>query len=99
MENQNLTVIILAAGQGTRMKSTLPKVCHSIGNAPLLWHVLSTAQSLNPQQIITVLSPSLPQTKLIAEQFTDISIAYQDTQKGTGHAVRMAMPLVTNQDN
>ena len=49
-----LAVIILAAGQGTRMKSTLPKVLHRIGGRPLLGHVLDTARTLGPQSILVV---------------------------------------------
>lgn len=98
-QNNNLTIIILAAGQGTRMKSSLPKVCHSIGGAPLIWHVLSTAQGLLPDQIIAVLSPGLPQTKSVVDTFSehtkiDISLAYQVTQEGTGHAVIAALPAI-----
>lgn len=89
--NNNLTVVVLAAGKGSRMKSCLPKVCHRIGGLPMLGHVLQTAKSLNPAQIITVISPGMPEVQAIAEDFST-SIAYQLTQEGTGHAVIAAMP-------
>jgi bifunctional UDP-N-acetylglucosamine pyrophosphorylase / glucosamine-1-phosphate N-acetyltransferase len=92
MQHNNLTVVILAAGKGTRMKSALPKVCHPIGGLPMLGHVLKTAEQLNPKQIIVVISPDLPEVaKLIENNPTPVSIAYQNTQEGTGHAVISGM--------
>ncbi len=96
MERSNLSVIILAAGKGTRMKSALPKVCHRIGGLPMLTHVLNTASELNPAQIITVISPGMPEVeKMIPETVT---IAYQASQEGTGHAVMAAMPALKDQN-
>ena len=51
---RSLAVVILAAGQGTRMKSTLPKVLHRIGGRPLVGHVLDTARALTPQSVLVV---------------------------------------------
>ncbi|MBP6985869.1 MAG: bifunctional UDP-N-acetylglucosamine diphosphorylase/glucosamine-1-phosphate N-acetyltransferase GlmU [Alphaproteobacteria bacterium] len=94
--NSNLTVIILAAGKGSRMRSSLPKVCHPIGGLPMLGHVLQTALDLNPQQIITVISPQTPEVKAIADHFSS-TIAYQILQEGTGHAVISAMTELKNE--
>lgn len=86
-----LTVIILAAGKGTRMKSALPKVMHKIAGRPMIAHVLATAISLKPEKIITVLAPgmeSVEETVLALHEDTQIVI--QEEQLGTGHAVRCA---------
>ena len=53
--NRNLSIIILAAGKGTRMKSDLPKVLHKINNKPMINQVIDTANTLNPDQIIIVI--------------------------------------------
>ena len=52
--DDSLAVVILAAGQGTRMKSALPKVLHRIGGRPLIGHVLDTARDLGPAHVIVV---------------------------------------------
>lgn len=92
MQRNNLTIVILAAGKGTRMKSSLPKVCHPIGGLPMLNHVLNTASALNPVQIITVIAPDTPQVEAIIP--SHVTIAYQTTQEGTGHAVKAATPFL-----
>ena len=50
----NLAIIILAAGKGTRMKSSLPKVLHKVGNKTMIEHVVTTAKSLAPDKIVIV---------------------------------------------
>ena len=54
MTDSRLAIVVLAAGAGTRMKSSLPKVLHSIGGRPLVGHVLATARSLAPTSILVV---------------------------------------------
>ena len=84
--NSNLSIIILAAGKGTRMKSDLPKVLHKINNKPMINQVIDTAKTLNPDQIIIVIGYKY---KLLEEHLNnlDVNFAYQFNQKGTGHAV------------
>ena len=89
----NLEVIILAAGQGTRMRSRLPKVMHPIAGKPMLAHVIDTARQLAPAAIHVVVGHGADTVRgqLSAE---DIQWAVQEQQLGTGHAVAQAMPAV-----
>lgn len=88
-----LEVVILAAGQGTRMKSSLPKVLHPVGGRPLLEHVIRTAQALEPRAIHVVVGHG-------SERVRDALVNYQlnwveqAQQKGTGHAVMQALPEI-----
>ncbi|WP_018623645.1 bifunctional UDP-N-acetylglucosamine diphosphorylase/glucosamine-1-phosphate N-acetyltransferase GlmU [Kangiella aquimarina] len=89
-----LSIVILAAGKGTRMQSNMPKVLHKIASKSMLQHVIDAAQQLQPEQIIVVAGHEIEQVKSsIAEQ--DIIIAEQSEQLGTGHAVDQALPLVS----
>lgn len=92
-----LAVVILAAGQGTRMKSSLPKVLHRIAGKPMLQHVIDSARSLDPQRIVVVYGHGGEQVR---EQITDSDLewALQAQQLGTGHAVQQAMPHVGDAD-
>lgn len=93
MNENALTVVILAAGQGRRMKSSLPKVLHPLGGVPLLSHVIQCATKLNPQQIIVVCGPSSQQLKEIYQQPL-LQWAYQAHPLGTAHALNQALPLI-----
>jgi bifunctional UDP-N-acetylglucosamine pyrophosphorylase/glucosamine-1-phosphate N-acetyltransferase len=93
----SLSVVILAAGQGTRMRSTRPKVLHELGGAPLLHHVIRTARELQPTVIQVVYGhggDQLP-TALAAEKVTWV---LQERQLGTGHALEQAMPAIGDDD-
>ena len=87
-----LAVIVLAAGEGTRMKSSLPKVLHQIAGLPLIGHVLSTAFSLSAEHVVTVLGH---QKDLIAayvtEHFPSTLLADQGSTPGTGAAVEAGL--------
>jgi bifunctional UDP-N-acetylglucosamine pyrophosphorylase/glucosamine-1-phosphate N-acetyltransferase len=83
-----IAAIILAAGKGTRMKSSLPKVMHPVAGRPMLMHVLQTAQTLHAEKIVTILSSGMPQAAKAVEGLS--AVAIQDPQLGTGHAVRCA---------
>ena len=85
-----LSVLILAAGKGTRMKSILPKVMQPLAAKPLLAHVLDTAKQLQAQQTIVVYGHG---GELVQQHFSQepISWALQAEQKGTGHAVQVAL--------
>jgi len=90
-----LNVVILAAGKGTRMYSVKPKVLHALAGKPLLQHVLDCAISLQPQKICVVYGhggESVPQAmQQYAAQFV-----IQEPQLGTGHAVQQAMPSLAD---
>ena len=88
-----LEVIVLAAGQGTRMRSRLPKVLHPLAQRPLLSHVLDTARSLSPARIHVVIGHGGGQVRETLDA-DDISWVRQDQQLGTGHAVLQAMPVI-----
>ena len=93
-----LNIVILAAGQGTRMKSQYPKVLHSLGGKPLLGHVIDTARSLNPAKIIVVYGHGGEQVPA-ALGSDDIIWIEQAEQLGTGHAVEQAMPEIDDSSN
>jgi len=93
-----LNVVILAAGQGTRMKSCQPKVLHPLAGKPLLGHVLDTARSLNPAKIIVVYGHGGEQVpKTLAGD--DLVWVEQAQQLGTGHAVEQAMSVVDDESS
>lgn len=89
----NLEVVILAAGQGTRMKSDLPKVLHRVAGKPLLEHVVDTALQLGPRALHVVVGHGADQVKEALAHHT-INWITQEQQLGTGHAVLQAMPSV-----
>ncbi|MBF0445075.1 MAG: bifunctional UDP-N-acetylglucosamine diphosphorylase/glucosamine-1-phosphate N-acetyltransferase GlmU, partial [Magnetococcales bacterium] len=89
----SLAVLVLAAGQGTRMRSSQPKVLHELAGWPLLQHVLASVDSLKPTRIIIVTGH---QAHLVEAALPDSAITWvrQNQQKGTGHAVQCAMPAL-----
>ena len=90
-----LSVVILAAGQGKRMASDLPKVLQPLAGRPLLAHVVETARALDPDAIHVVHGHGADQVRA-AIAGSDILWVLQAEQKGTGHAVMQAMPGVPN---
>ena len=87
-----LAVVILAAGQGTRMKSTLPKVLHRIGGRPLISHVLDTAAGLRPETIIAVVRHERDRVaQAILDHAPGTVVVDQDEVPGTGRAVEQAV--------
>ena len=87
------TVIILAAGKGTRMRSNFPKVLQPLAGKPLLAHVIKTAKQLNAQDIITIFGHGGQDVKA---QFKNEHMTWveQAEQLGTGHAVQMTLPVL-----
>jgi len=86
-----LDVVILAAGKGTRMKSSLPKVMMPIAGQPILTHIIQAAKALTPDKIIVVVGPdSEALTACFARE--PITFVEQTERKGTGHAVMQALP-------
>ncbi len=92
-----LGIVILAAGQGTRMKSSLPKVLHTLADRPLLQHVIDTARALDPQHIVVVFGHGGEQVR-DAIPGEDLVWAEQAEQLGTGHALEQAMPHLDGVD-
>ena len=86
-----LQVVVLAAGQGKRMHSDLPKVVHSLAGRPLLAHVIDTAGRLAPRRICVVVGHG---AAVVRERLAGAPVewAVQDRQLGTGHAVMQALP-------
>ena len=84
-----LDIIILAAGQGKRMHSDLPKVMHKIAGKPMLAHVIERAKSLSPQTINVVIGHGADQVKANINE-GPVNWCLQDEQLGTGHAVQQA---------
>jgi len=92
MTQNQLAIIVLAAGQGTRMKSRLPKVLHEIGGRPLVGHVLHTARALGADHIEVVVRHERDQVvAALAAQHPDAVIVDQDDIPGTGRAVQVAL--------
>ena len=83
--------IILAAGQGTRMKSPLPKVLHPVGGRAMLDHASDAAEALGCERIVVVVGNHSPEVRdHVVRRLGEASIAVQDPPIGTGHAVRAA---------
>lgn len=92
-----MEVIVLAAGQGKRMRSVLPKVLQPLAAKPMLAHVLDTARALEARRIVVVYGHG---GEVVREALAapDLAWARQDPPQGTGHAVQQAMPLVEDGD-
>lgn len=91
---QPLHVVILAAGEGKRMKSALPKVLQPVGGRPMLAHVIDTARQLQPAGIHVVYGHGGDAVRAAFADQDDLCWAAQSQQLGTGHAVQQAMPEV-----
>ena len=93
----DISIIILAAGKGTRMKSSLPKVMHQVAGRPMLQIVIDEAKKINPQNIAIVISAEMQkyQNEIIKNN-PDIKLnfALQLERKGTGDAVKMALQFL-----
>ena len=82
----NLHILILAAGKGTRMNSDTPKVMHTLGGVPMIDHVIAKAKLLRPFQISIMINKSLSGLK---KKYADVQMLLQEPQLGTGHAVQI----------
>ncbi|WP_313569059.1 bifunctional UDP-N-acetylglucosamine diphosphorylase/glucosamine-1-phosphate N-acetyltransferase GlmU [Acetoanaerobium noterae] len=92
----NLKIVILAAGQGTRMKSKIPKVLHKVLDKPMLDHVMEAAQVVTNHKPIVVIGHM---SDMVREHLGDkAEIALQEEQLGTGHAVMMAEHYIDDED-
>ncbi|MDZ7783354.1 MAG: bifunctional UDP-N-acetylglucosamine diphosphorylase/glucosamine-1-phosphate N-acetyltransferase GlmU [Halioglobus sp.] len=90
-----LEVVILAAGQGTRMKSDLPKVLHPVAGRPLLEHVVSAALRLEPAAVHVVVGHGSERVREALGAYA-INWVIQEEQLGTGHAVMQALPAIAD---
>ena len=88
-----MNIVILAAGQGKRMHSSLPKVLHPIAGKALAQHVIDTARALKPESIVVIYGHG-GETVRNSLAATDLAWAKQEPQLGTGHAVMQAVPLL-----
>lgn len=94
---RQLAVVVLAAGEGTRMKSATPKVLHEIAGLPLIGHVLSTAHSLGADHVVAVLRHEREQIENYVNAFyPTTAVAIQDAVPGTGRAVEAALEQLPN---
>lgn len=89
MTFSQLSIIILAAGKGTRMKSEKAKVLHEVFFSPMIHHVVKAVLPLQPQQKVIIVGHQKDAVKLVLSDF-DVDFAVQDQQLGTGHAVLIA---------
>ncbi|MFN8697009.1 MAG: bifunctional UDP-N-acetylglucosamine diphosphorylase/glucosamine-1-phosphate N-acetyltransferase GlmU [Burkholderiales bacterium] len=92
--NSGLSVVILAAGQGTRMKSALPKVLHEVAGKPMLAHVVDAAKALSPKSITIIYGHGGAIVRSAFVQDRELRWALQEPQLGTGHAVMQAMDAI-----
>nr|MDJ0623339.1 NTP transferase domain-containing protein [Desulfocapsaceae bacterium] len=96
-EKPDLSVIVLAAGKGTRMKSSRAKVLHEIFFRPMLHHVLNAIQPLGSRRTVVVVGHQEEHVRSALQAY-DVEIVVQKEQLGTGHAVQMAQPVIPEKD-
>ncbi len=85
-------VVVLAAGEGTRMKSAIPKVLHALGGRSLVGHAVKAAEALDPEHLVVVVGHGRDQVIAhLGEIAPKVRTAVQDEQRGTGHAVQCAL--------
>ena len=85
------SVIILAAGKGTRMESDLPKVLHHLAGAPMLLHVMKSSAILEPEQLVIIAGHGADAVGAVARDYSETAqVVLQSEQLGTGHAVSQA---------
>ena len=95
-KNDSIACVILAAGKGTRMKSTMPKVMHKLAQQPMVAHVIGTAKELGAERIIVVSAPDMDKMRdTLSKDFgKTITHTVQKEQLGTGDAVKSALPAL-----
>lgn len=92
MTDSALAVVVLAAGEGTRMRSSLAKVLHPLAGVPLIGHVLATASALHPQHVVTVVRHQRDEVVAAITGLADgVVVVDQDDVPGTGRAVELAL--------
>ncbi|MDR2158224.1 MAG: bifunctional UDP-N-acetylglucosamine diphosphorylase/glucosamine-1-phosphate N-acetyltransferase GlmU, partial [Holosporaceae bacterium] len=97
MEKSPNSVVILAAGVGSRLKSRVPKVFHRVGGLSLLDHVIKAAKGINPSEIAVVLNPQYKNVELEFSAY--VKKAYQEVPKGTADAVACGLSALEDDEN
>lgn len=95
----SFSVVVLAAGQGLRMRSALPKILHPIGGIPIITRIVSTVQRLEPSQTLLVHGKNLAELQQALEKYPDLVWVHQAEPLGTGHAVHQALDKLLAQNN
>jgi bifunctional UDP-N-acetylglucosamine pyrophosphorylase/glucosamine-1-phosphate N-acetyltransferase len=93
-DGPDIHVVVLAAGQGTRMKSALPKVLHPVAGRPMVDHVIQTARSLSPATTTMVIGHHAETVRHHLREQDGIQVVVQEPQLGTAHALLQAAPLL-----
>ncbi len=92
-----VSLVILAAGQGTRMNSDLPKVLHKVAAAPLLHHAMAAGRALEPARTVVVVGHGAEEVARAVRDYDEgAEVVIQDEQHGTAHAVAQAAPLLAD---
>src|SRR5690242_15685374 len=95
----SIAVLVLAAGGGTRMKSKRPKVLHPICGRTMIGHVLSAATAVDPHHVVAVVGHGREEVgPHVTDLVPDALLAVQETQEGTGHAVRVGLDRLRDAD-
>jgi bifunctional UDP-N-acetylglucosamine pyrophosphorylase / glucosamine-1-phosphate N-acetyltransferase len=94
MSSPSIHVVVLAAGQGTRMKSQRPKVLHSVPGGPMLDRVIRTAEALTPETLTIVIGHGAEAVRSHLSGQPKVQFALQQPQLGTGHALLQTAPLL-----
>jgi bifunctional UDP-N-acetylglucosamine pyrophosphorylase/glucosamine-1-phosphate N-acetyltransferase len=95
MKNQAIAAILLAAGQGTRMKSSRPKVMHALAGRPMIQHLTDMLEGLKVEKSVVVIGPDM---QVVSERLAPIATVVQKDRLGTAHAVAQAGPLLKDFD-
>ncbi len=99
MSSQGPIVVVLAAGEGSRMKSRTPKVLHAIAGRSLIGHVLEAASAIDPAHVIVVIGHGREQVLAHLDEVAPwVDTVVQEEQRGTGHAVRTALAALASAD-
>src|SRR5512135_3611965 len=102
MSRQAPLVFIMAAGLGTRMKSDTAKVLHKIAGRPMLHWIVGAARAAGAERVVAILGHQHEAVKASLDASFGagaVDIAIQHEQRGTGHAVKCALPAVTNESD
>ncbi|MDO9265334.1 MAG: NTP transferase domain-containing protein [Desulfosalsimonadaceae bacterium] len=91
---ESVVIVILAAGKGTRMRSDKAKVLHAVCERPMILHVLDTATRVTGKEVVVVVGHQAEKVKEVVSREAEVLFAWQKEQKGTGHAVKSALPVL-----
>jgi UDP-N-acetylglucosamine diphosphorylase/glucosamine-1-phosphate N-acetyltransferase len=94
---KNICIIILAAGKGKRMNSSKAKVLHHICGKPMILQVIDAAKKVTSNTIVVVGHQAQEVQKTIEKKYVDVSFALQEEQRGTGHALQCALPMISSE--